>query len=129
MSAENCENCRFFKSDVPGWSESGYCCRYPPIPVFCECDGNESNACWPGVGCEDWCGEFKPKAISQEIPANAVDQEELGLGSCFKCNSSFCLVDMCCEIYAHPDKRLCCDCCRCSQIDNCEIIEARGESS
>lgn len=72
-NVENCDNCKFFKQDVPGWSPSGYCVRYPPVPIVL----GDMVAYVPQVDHEHWCGEWKPITTSQEIPASAVDPEEL----------------------------------------------------
>ena len=42
-----CTNCKFFNT-----AESE-CRRYAPSPTE-----NGSNASWPSVSAEDWCGEF-----------------------------------------------------------------------
>lgn len=77
-NVENCGNCKFFESDyiANNWAD-GSCQRFPPVPVYFPGE-NEAEACVPDVVHSYWCGEWKPITTSQEIPANAVDPEELG---------------------------------------------------
>lgn len=77
MSAENCNNCRFFRLHNFHFATHGECLRYPPVPIIPP-DYDDAVAYVPEVEQSHWCGEWKPKGTtSQEIPANAIDPEEL----------------------------------------------------
>lgn len=47
---ESCESCQF-------WVDQAYCQRFPPVVFSHE---GEIVARWPGVGPNNWCGEYKP---------------------------------------------------------------------
>lgn len=64
-----CSTCRFWDKDDN--LEYAICCRYPPTPVACSFNIQDtSNDCvypmsgriegfWPTTKCTNWCGEHK----------------------------------------------------------------------
>ncbi len=68
-NGENCPACYFFDSCANDKSRSaqevqeeegyaGFCLRFPPS-LMSEAWGSDNS---PRVNCDDWCGEFKPRA-------------------------------------------------------------------
>ena len=63
---KRCATCRFAETDsqMPGHYT---CRRHAPVilPAAHELTGKgaESSATWPGVGPDDWCGEWKPRDL------------------------------------------------------------------
>lgn len=54
MNDEICAHCKFF--ELRGDSDdSGYCRRYPRVPMY------PDDSLIPEVNAWDWCGEFKEK--------------------------------------------------------------------
>jgi hypothetical protein len=67
-----CADCMFF--DDSDMNESarargnyveGLCRRHAPTWVVDEDSGSRSRNGWPTIGEADWCGEFKPRAMSR----------------------------------------------------------------
>jgi len=67
MRLERCETCRFADPDrtypVPGMSF--FCVRRAPVlcPELYEQTGlgDSASGRWPGVGKDNWCGEWEPR--------------------------------------------------------------------
>ena len=63
MRPERCATCRFADPD-PLMSGHFTCHRRAPVilPVAHELTGKgaEASATWPGVGPDDWCGQWRP---------------------------------------------------------------------
>lgn len=46
--SQSCESCYFYVG--------GYCQRFPPVVIK---DDGKLQGHWPGVGKDDWCGEWR----------------------------------------------------------------------
>ena len=58
-----CEGCRFWDAGPIKGSLTGKCRRHPPV-FWRDNPGVEDEfGYWPITDCEDWCGEFQPKAV------------------------------------------------------------------
>ena len=74
----SCGQCKFFDTEK-GDTEIGYCLRYPP-QVYVENDSDVDFAV-PPMRSDEWCGEFSPKDIPNDIANtdtdNGIEQYDL----------------------------------------------------
>jgi len=55
-----CSNCYFFR-ELEEEPDFGTCQRYAPRPANDNKSETDFVICWPFVGNDDWCGEWKSK--------------------------------------------------------------------
>ena len=67
---EECGSCKFYKLDITSKRNAGFCKRFPPTPLAIMTvtpDGGrtEISKCSPGMGANEWCGEYRQKIVLQ----------------------------------------------------------------
>lgn len=61
IDRESCEGCKFFRGPPSKWDSTGLCRRWPPSLAG---SGDSRQRAHPKVHAYDWCGEFRPVAVT-----------------------------------------------------------------